>query len=371
MTAARERGQSSAAAPRPKPPTIFDVAAEAGVSKSTVSNVVRGVDEVSSLTRHRVQEAIERLGYKPNAIARQFVQQRTTMLGVLLGDLSNPYYAQMGQVVERAAFGFGYTTMFCNIEGDENLAVSGVDALLAHRVAGVVFLAYVPQPSDAYAALQRAGVPICFLGLSESWGDSVGPRDTEGGRLAADHLVDLGHRRIAYVRTPLVERSGDRARYNGYRAAMRRRGLEPLPAYIWEPGSDTVRIGRHTVPLQEAIGGSEAPTALFASNDIGAIALIEVCESSGLWVPDDISVVGFDDITFAGLHRISLTTVAQPLHFQAERAVNLLLERIENPRMPPRHVRVPVELRVRGSTARARSRPDDPSRRRSSGAGWR
>lgn len=366
MTAARERIQSTDGLGRPKPPTIFDVAAEAGVSKSTVSNVVRGVEEVSSGTRQRVQEAIERLGYKPNAIARQFVQQRTTMLGVLLGDLSNPYYAQMGQVVERAAFAFGYTTMFCNIEGDTDLAVSGVDALLSHRIAGVVFLAFVPRPSDAYGSLQRAGVPICFLGLSESWGDSVGPQDTEGGRVATEHLVNLGHRRVAYVRTPLVERSGDRARYNGYRGAMRRRGLEALPAYVWEPGADTVRIGRQTVPLQEAIGGASAPTALFASNDIGAIALIEACESSGLSVPDDISIVGFDDITIAGLHRISLTTVSQPLHFQAERAVSLLLERIDNPGIPPRHVRVPVELQVRGSTAPARGSRARRSRTRSS-----
>src|SRR5437660_6742370 len=109
--------RSAADAEPRKPPTIFDVAAEAGVSKSTVSNVVRGVTEVSASTRERVLEAIARLDYKPNRIARQFVQQRTTILGVLLGDLSNPYYAQMAQVVERAAFRHGYTTMFCNIEG--------------------------------------------------------------------------------------------------------------------------------------------------------------------------------------------------------------------------------------------------------------
>lgn len=363
MTASRARPRPSPAPEPRKPPTIFDVAAEAGVSKSTVSNVVRGVEEVSAGTRERVLRAIERLDYKPNAIARQFVRQRTTMLGVLLGDLSNPYYAQMAQVVERAAFGFGYTTMFCNIEGAEEIAVSGVDALLGHRVAGIVFLAFVARPSDAYDALQRAGVPIVFLGLSESWGDSVGPRDTEGGRIATDHLVELGHRRIAYVRTPLVERSGDRSRYAGYRSAMRRRGLEPLPPFVWEPGADTVRIDRRPVALVDAITGPDAPTGLFASNDIGAIALIEACETAGLPVPDAVSVVGFDDIAIAGLHRISLTTVAQPLHFQAERAVSLLLDRIENPGIAPHHVRVPVQLRVRDSTAPAR-RSAPRSRRR-------
>lgn len=348
-----------------KAPTIFDVAAEAGVSKSTVSNVVRGAAEVSPLTRERVLKAIERLNYKPNAIARQFVQQRTTMLGVLVGDLSNPYYAHMAQIVERAAFGFGYTTMFVNIEGAEEISTAGVDALLSHRVAGIVFLAFVAPGSHVYVSLQRAGVPIVFLGLSESWGDSVGPQDTKGGRIATEHLLSLGHRRIGYVRTPLVEQSGDHARNAGYRAAMRDAGIPPLPVLTWTPGSKDVRVAKATQPLAEVITGRDAPTALFASNDIGAIALIEACETAGLRVPDDLSVVGFDDITLASLHRISLTTVAQPLAVQAERAVGLLRERIENPGIAPRHVRLPVQLRVRASTAppargsrrRARARP--------------
>jgi LacI family transcriptional regulator len=341
-----------------KRPTIFDVAAAAGVSKSTVSNVVRGAEEVSDATRQRVVAAIERLNYKPNAIARQFVQQRTTILGVLVGDLSNPYYAQMAQVVERAAFGYGYTTMFCNIEGAEEIAVAGMNALLEHRVAGMVFLAFVARNPLLEEALQRAGVPIVFLGLSERWGDSVGPQDTSGGRLATEHLLALGHRRIAYVRTPLVEESGDRARYAGYRSAMRGAGVSPLPAFSWSPGSDVVRADKRELALGAAICGARSPTALFASNDIGAIALMEACEAIGLKVPEELSIVGFDDIALARLHRISLTTVAQPLDFQAERAVGLLLERIESPDGPPRHVRVPVELRVRDSTAPVRTSRD-------------
>jgi len=305
---------------------------------------------VSPATRERVLAAIARLDYRPNRIARQFVQQRTTILGVLLGDLSNPYYAQMAQVVERAAFRFGYTTMFCNIEGADDIATAGVDALMGHRVAGIVFLAFVARRSAVNELLQRAGVPIVFLGLSESWGDSVGPEDAAGGRLATEHLLQLGHRRIGYVRTPLVERSGDQARYAGYRAAMRKAGSRPL-AFAWSPGADVVKIGGRSLSFEEAIRGRGAPTALFASNDIGAIALIEACESVGVSVPESMSVVGFDDIAIAGLRRLSLTTVAQSLDYQAEQAVTLLLERIENPHIAPRHVRVPVELRIRESTA--------------------
>jgi LacI family transcriptional regulator len=355
MSAARRGGPRP---PRHKPtkaPTIFDVAEAAGVSKSTVSNVVRGAEQVADGTRERVLEAIDRLNYKPNAIARHFVQQRTTILGVLVGDLSNPYYAQMAQVVERAAFGFGYATMFCNIEGAEEIAVAGVDALLEHRVAGIVFLAFIARTPQLGDALERAGAPIVFLGLSEQWGDSVGPRDTQGGRMATEHLLELGHRRIAYVRTPLVEHSGDRARHAGYRSAMRGAGVPTLPTYTWVPGADSLRVGREALSLDDALRGREAPTAVFVSNDIGAIALMDACEPGGIKIPADLSVVGFDDIAIASLHRISLTTVAQQLDFQAERAVGLLLERIRNPAIESRHVRVPVTLRDRESAAPPRA----------------
>jgi LacI family transcriptional regulator len=359
----RHRPKRSNSSGAGKAPTIHDVAAAAGVSKSTVSNVVRGADDVSSATRARVLAAIDLLGYTRNAIARQFVMQRTTILGVLVGDLSNPYYAQMAQVAERAAFLHGYRTMFCNIEGAEDIALAGVEALLEHRVAGIVFLAYISRSDQLEEALRRAGVPIAFLGLSEQWGDSVGPEDAQGGRLATEHLIGLGHRRIAYVRTPMVERSGDRARHSGYRAAMRGAGLEPLAPMIWDPGAPTVRCGRASLRLTAALRGREAPSALFVSNDIGAIAMLEACEREGIAVPEQISIAGFDDIAIAGLHRISLTTVAQPLDYQAELAVSLLLERIHDPGLPPRHTSVPVELRVRGSTAPARVRESTASAR--------
>lgn len=351
MRTSAESGEAKQAPKSRRPPTILDVAAEAGVSKSTVSNVVRGVAEISPETRARVLAAIELLRYRPNGIARQFVQQRSTMLGVLLDDLSNPNNAQMAQGVERAALGSGYTTMFCNIEGSSDMAISGVDLLLNQRVAGIIMLGFIEQESPAHDALHEAGLPTVFVGLTGMWGDSVGPRDAEGGRLATGHLIDQGHERIAYVRTPLVERSGDQARASGYRETMRAHGLQPMPTFAWTPGSPAVRINHRDVPFATAMTSRDAPTALFVSNDFGAIGLIDACEALGLRIPADLSVVGFDDIAMAGLKRIALTTVSQPLMFQAERAVKLLLERVENPTIAPRHIRVPVELHVRGSTA--------------------
>jgi LacI family transcriptional regulator len=333
--------------------TIVDVARAAGVSKSTVSNVVRGVDEVSEATRRRVLEAIEALHYTPNGIARQFVRRRTTMIGVLVGDLGNAYHAQLARVVERALFRSGYTAVFCNIEGDEELAVAGVDALIEQRVAGFLLLASIERTPQVPASLRRTGVPTVVIGLRQEWTDSVGPHDREGGRLATQHLADLGHRRIGYVRTPMIEAGGDRARHAGYRAVLAAIGAEPPPPMWWEQAAaDTIRVGRAAVPLGEAFGRPDAPTAVFVWNDFAAIGLIEACEAAGIAVPGDLSVVGFDDIAVAGLARISLTTVAQPLDYQAERAVAILLARMDGSGGDRReHLRVPVELRVRGSSA--------------------
>jgi DNA-binding LacI/PurR family transcriptional regulator len=185
--------------PARKPPTIFEIAALFSVSKSTVSNVIRGVDGVSAHTRERVLEAVDRLGYRPNALARQIVAQRTTMLGVLVGDLDNPFYAEMAKLIERWAFRHGYTAMFCNIEGDDHLAVAGVEGLLEQRVAGIVFLAFFGR-SPAIAELLRRRVPVVFVGLREDWGDSVAVSDGAGARLATEHLIGLGHERIATSR---------------------------------------------------------------------------------------------------------------------------------------------------------------------------
>jgi LacI family transcriptional regulator len=336
-----------------KPPTIFEVAALAGVSKSTVSNVIREVDGVAPPTRERVLTAIERLGYRPNALARQFVAQRTTTLGVLVGDLDNPFYAEMAKLIERWAFRRGYTAMFCNIEGDDDLAVSGVEALLEQRVAGVVVLAFFGR-TKAVEELLRQRAPVVFVGLREDWGDSVAVGDADGGRLATEHLIELGHRNIAYLTTPAVERRADRERHAGYRTAMRRAGLAARPAVRWVPGDEEVRLAGRREALTDLLVDAHRPSAVFVSNDLGAIALQEFIDLHGLRVPEDVSLIGFDNVSLAGLARISLTTVAQPLDELAHLGVERLVARIEGGdrgrHEPARVLSVSAEVVVRKST---------------------
>ncbi len=343
----------SEARPRRTPPTIHDVAWLAQVSKSTVSNVIRGMPAVSPATRRRVIEAIEHLGYRPNVLARQLVQQRTTILGVIVGDLGNPFYAEMAKLLERHAFSRGYTTMFCNTEGDDESELAGLETLLQHRVAGLIFLDVAGQPSTVQQALAR--VPAVFVGFREEWGDSVSSNDEYGARLACEHLLALGHRRLAFLTTP-VEQRADQARLHGFRQALALAGVGPGRVAIWEPPADQARVDGSPLPLRQLFTGPDAVTGVFASNDLTAIDLLEFCDRVGVRIPEDVSLVGFDDVPLAGLARISLTTIAQPRDELARLGVETLIDRLTGQHSgPPRHRLVDVHLVVRATTAPPRA----------------
>jgi LacI family transcriptional regulator len=337
-------------------PTIFDVARLAGVSKSTVSNVIRGTDGVATATRERVDRAIEILGYRPNVLARQFVQQRTTILGVLVGDLDNPFYAEMSKRVERYAFDAGYTAMFCNIEGEEDFALSRVESLLEQRVAGVVFLAFFGRSPDVQRRLD-ATAPVVFAGLREDWGDSVSVNDSGGARLATTHLIDLGHRRIAYLTTDHVEPRASRARLAGYRSVMRTAGATARPAITWAADNERAIVKGQDVRLVDHLTRPDGVTAVFCSNDLGAIGLLEFADRHGIDVPGELSIVGFDNVQLAGLARISLTTVSQPFDDIARMGVDAVLGRLRGSITGPfRHEVVKPALVVRTSTSQPRAR---------------
>jgi LacI family transcriptional regulator len=335
---------------RPRAPTILDVAAHARVSKSTVSNVVRGSDGVAEETRRRVQEAIATLGYRPNALARQFVRQRTTILGVLVGDLENPFYAEMAKGVERYAFERGYTAMLCNIEGSPDFAVSRVEALVEQHVAGLVFLALFGGVDRIRAALDPA-TPAVFAGLREDWADSVSVSDRAGAKLAMQHLVDLGHERIAYLTSSHVEERASRGRHAGAQSVLRAAGLSGGPAVYWDGEGEVARVGGRPVTLLSLFKGRERHTAVLCSNDLQAIALLEFADRQSLRVPEDLAVVGFDDIHLAGLARISLSTVRQPIDALAAAAVDTVVGRLEGRTTgPATHRSLEPSLVVRGST---------------------
>jgi len=333
------------------PPTILDVALEAGVSKSTVSNVVRDATGVSEATRRRVREAIERLGYRPNVIARQLVKRRTEILGVVVGDLFNPFFAEMAKMIERHAASRGYTAMFCNTEGDSQSEIEGVESLLEHRVAGIVFLAFSGESRAMREAVEQR-VPVIFVACSGDAGDVVSVDDVQGGKLATEHLIAAGHRRIAYLSVPELEERSDLMRLQGYEDALRAAGLGPPLRISWSPPADQGVVDGEARKLVDVLTGPERVTGVFASNDFAGIYLQEFADRYHLSVPGDLSIVGFDDIAMSGLARIALTTVAQPREQLARLGIETLVARIEGKLTGPPQTRlIGVELVKRRSTA--------------------
>ncbi|HEY2598284.1 MAG TPA: LacI family DNA-binding transcriptional regulator [Candidatus Dormibacteraeota bacterium] len=334
-----------------RPPTILDVASHAGVSKSTVSNVVRNFPGVSESTRRRVREAIDQLGYRPNVLARQLVQQRTNILGVVVGDLANPFFAEMAKLVERHAATRGYTAMFCNTEGDSKSEIAGVETLLEYRVAGIVFLTFSGDSRTMRETLQHQ-VPVVFVGCHEDWGDVVSVDDVLGAKLGTSHLLDAGHRRIAFVSIPELEDRSDVSRRQGYGEALEDAGVGPVVRISWSPPADHASVDGIDRELVDVFKGPDRVTAVFASNDVAAIALQEFADRVDLRVPGDLSIVGFDDVPMAGLARISLTTVAQPREELARLGIATIVDRIERKvKGPPRTTLVGVNLVRRQSTA--------------------
>lgn len=317
----------TAPASRQKPATIHDVARLAQLSKSTVSNVIRGVPGVNAETRGRVEEAIRVLGYRPNVVARQLVQQRTTVLGIVIGDLGNPFYAEMAKLMEGFAAARGYQLMFCNTQVDENTELAGIRSLIEHRVAGLLFLAYA---GDADSARQAVGdqLPVVFVTCDADWGDVVAVDDLAAATAATRHLIELGHRRIVYFADTVREARAESARRGGYAAAVAEAGLAPR-VLRWHERPRLVRTESGIQSMQSILTAPERPTAIFAANDLHAMDILDCADQYGLRVPEDLSVIGFDDIAISRIARIALTTIAQPKQELARLAIELLVGRIE------------------------------------------
>jgi len=330
-------------------PTIFDVAVRSGVSKSTVSNVIRGAPNVAEETRGRVLAAVAELGYRPNAVARHLVQQRTSTIGVVVGDLTNPIYSELVKLLERHALAHGYTTMVSNTDGHEERERARIEALLERRVAGIAMLQFSGDRS-VIDELLADGVAVVVISCFDERADCVNVDESKGLAIAVRHLAGLGHRRLAYVTSPLVEGYTDRARHASFVRECRSAGCEEAAIVVLDVEA-VLAGGPGAAPELATLLDDSGATGFAAANDIAAIALIEAVERLGASVPDDVSVVGFDGIELGGLSRIGLTTVAQPHERMADIGMRLLMERIEDgPAAPPRRVLLEPELVVRGTT---------------------
>jgi LacI family transcriptional regulator len=331
-----------------RPATLGDVAQLAGVSQSTVSNVVRGADVVAVPTRVRVEAAIERLGYRPNVLARQLLTGRATTIGIIARDLTNPFIAEMAALVEREVARHGFATMFSATDGVPAGERRAVELMSGYRPSGVVFLSYLRRPTATRTRVEGR-FPTVFVAAEASWSDSVTVDERHAGQLVAGHLVALGHERLAFF-SPRRPDHADDLRLDGFMRALAARGLR-AGVIAWDPPDGVPTIDGAPIEWPEVLVGPGHPTAIFAANDFAAIDLLDVADSLGIRVPEELSIVGFDDVEMARLRRISLTTVGQPRGRLVRLGVERLLDRIAGRVTgPPALTQVPVELKLRGST---------------------
>jgi DNA-binding LacI/PurR family transcriptional regulator len=337
-------------------PTIADVARRAGVSKSLVSLVMRGSGSVSAPRRQDVLEAAAALGYRPNAMARGLVERRTRMLGVMLSDLHNPFFADVVAGIQDQAARAGYTVL---INTGRRLAPQEADAIesfLQLRADAIILAG--PLVENGPIVVASRAVPVVLVGRTarDPTVDSVSNDDRAGAELVVEHCASLGHRRIAHIDGG--RGAGAASRRAGYEEAMRRHGLG---RYVSVAAGSYTEEGGHGGALS-LFERSALPTAIFAANDLAAIGALNAIEERGLKVPDDISLVGYDNTSLAALRHISLTTVHQPRLQMGQMAVTAVLERLEGRRSSPRRMLLPPSLVVRATTA------PPPADRRASGA---
>jgi LacI family transcriptional regulator len=313
---------------------------------------MRGAAGVAPPTQERVLAAVAAVGYRPNVLARNLVQRRTSTVGILVGDLANPIFSELAKLAEQRLAEHGLATMICNTDGHSKSEQDKLEMLLQHRVAGVLMLQFSGDRS-ALARLRTAGTAVVIVSQWDDEVDCVVLDDRRGADLAVSHLLELGHRRIAYLSSELVEQQTEKARQDGYARALRRARVKRDSALVVRLGDpaylrsdDSLRAA-----MLALLSGRDPVSAVFATNDLLAVDVLETIEELGLSVPHDVSIVGFDDIRIAGLARVSLTTVAQPLEALARLGIDLLLRRIEGAPAEPEHRLLEPALVVRGSTA--------------------
>jgi LacI family transcriptional regulator len=305
--------------------TIADVAREAGVSAMTVSRVINDKGDVSPETRQRVLDVVERLGYRPSGIARGLATRRTGTLGLVVPDVSNPFFAGVARGVEEVAYAEGYNVFLCNTEEDPQRELTVLTSLEEKRVDGLVLCSSRLGEEELVSVVARhTGVVLVNRRLEEDGVLSVLIDDENGGRLATEHLLQAGRRAVGFLAGPVMSHSG-RERAAGYRAALDAGGLPYNSA--WVPNCfPTVEGGQEAA--RELLQSQEL-TGLFCYNDLVAVGALQTCAELGRRVPADMAVVGYDDIPLAALVTPPLTTCRVPRYDLGAQAVRLLLNQLE------------------------------------------
>lgn len=342
-----------------KPVTLADIAAQAAVTPMTVSRVLNSSGYVHAETRERVLRVAREMNYRRNGLARGLKRQRTETVGMVIGDIANPFAAELSRGVREVLEERGYTLFICISEHNPKEDVEAFDSLADHRADGIIVATRASKTgNERLEELIDSGVPISLIGrdFRHAHADLVTADHLRGGYEATRHLIQLGHKRIGFIGVSLTEGLRLR-RFQGYLEALNEHGLPVEDQLIvggrgngeQMPGYSTEEMGYDG--MLKLLELKTRPTAIFARNDFTAMGALNAIKRAGLRIPEDVAVVGYDDIPLASHTSPALTTVRQPTREQGRAAAQFLLSRIEGDREQPRSEKTfQCELVIREST---------------------
>jgi LacI family transcriptional regulator len=335
--------------------SAYDVAKKAGVSQSTVSRVLNNYPFIKEETRKKVLEAIEELGFTRDEIARGLAQKRTNTIGLIVGDIVNPFFAESTGVIMKQASEMGYDVVICNTNHQDALLEKSIQTLIGKRVDGMI-IASTNKHNKQIEQLYQSQFPVVLYNtaLDSDEMNYVIVDNEKGAYIATEHLIQLGHRKIAFIAGPstfyaMVQRM------NGYKRALESYNLPLEEAFVYQDIFSYEKVFDFTtgILLQD-----NRPTSFFAVSDQMALAVLDAVTKLNLRVPEDVSIIGFDDINIASNTYIGLTTIAQHKEKMAALALQKLIDLIQGEEMESTPIQIVLEpeLMIRKTTGRASNR---------------
>ena len=327
-----------------------DIARIAGVSLGTVSHVLNKSAHVREELRSRVLKAVDAVGYQPSQLARGLRRDKTNVIGMVIPDITNPFFPAIVRGAEDIAFAGGYRLILCNTDNDHEKELAHLNELRTYLPSGLIVIPSTFSDLTAQVeSYQRAGAQVvCVDRLPRKWvGDSVTANNKDGAVQATRHLIAMGHRRIAMIVGPL-NLTNARDRLNGFKLALREAKIPLDEGYVQETSFD--KQGGFE-KAQVLLRLAKRPTAIFAGNDMIALGALRAIREAGLRCPEDVSLMGFDDLDLAEVTAPALSTVSQSGYELGSTAAGLLIERLKNKRLKVRHIVLKTELKLRDSVA--------------------
>lgn len=336
--------------------TIYDVAEKAGVSISTVSRVINNTGRISDKTRRMVLRVMEEMDYHPNVHASALTGKKTNMIGLITPDISNPFFGELAKSIEDSAGVLGFHIIICSTDYQPEKETKYFSMLRQKQADGIIFATGLDH-DDSVTALDdivKSGTPLAMITQDKPLApmDVVIIDDFLGGYTAAEHLISLGHKKIACI-VGNGSTTGERDRIRGFQKAMHEAGMT-LDESLIIPTEYSLESGKQAAA---ELFDRDLPTAVFAFNDVLSCAAIQAARSRGIRVPEDLSVIGFDNTILAEMTAPPLTTISQPIREMGRRVVELLIDEIQGKKKAKSKIILSPELVIRQSTAPTKTRP--------------